>query len=57
MPLGINDDNKSKSVKDNDDKKAKKAKKSKASDDDADEAQKILDQMQAKEDNGDCAFC
>lgn len=42
-----------------DDKKATatKSKKDAKQGSDADEAKKLLEEMQAKEDNGDCAFC
>jgi hypothetical protein len=39
------------------DKSATKAVATKTSTSDADEAKAVLAQMQAKEDNGDCAFC
>lgn len=56
MTFGLNDD-----AKQTDPKQAQatddKAKKSKKTVSDQDEAKAILEQMQAKEDGGDCAFC
>ena len=53
MVFGLSDNKQAKATKPADNKKSASDKDDTA----ADEAQELLEEMQAKEDSGDCAFC
>ena len=54
MVFGLSNNKQAKATKPADNKKSTSAD---ADDTAADEAQELLEEMQAKEDSGDCAFC
>jgi len=55
MVFGLSDNKQATKTKPADNKKSQSPKKGDGAA--ADEAQQLLEEMQAKEDNGDCAFC